>query len=180
MNHAHKIMVVDDEEANRILLEYMLEDHGFEVVVAASGAECLTMINQEVPDLLLIDIMMPDMTGYELCAQLRNDPVTESTPIFFLSALNADMQMAHPTDDEPEEYLTKPVDVDEIERALVNGEGSNETLPIPEEFQSLDRHEREYIEYVLAASNGNISHAARRLGLHRQSLQRKLRKFTPR
>jgi two-component system response regulator RegA len=75
-------------------------------------------------------------------------------------------------------YLTKPVDADEIERAFL-GDETEEDIPIPDEFQSLYRHEREYIEYVLAECDGNISQAARRLGLHRQSLQRKLRKYTP-
>jgi len=76
-------------------------------------------------------------------------------------------------------YLMKPADVDQVERAL-NGEVvDDEEIPIPSEFQSLYRHEREYIEFVLAECNGNISQAARRLGLHRQSLQRKLRKYTP-
>jgi two-component system response regulator RegA len=76
-------------------------------------------------------------------------------------------------------YLTKPIDMDELEHTLITG-GPDEETPIPDEFQSLDRHEREYIEYVLNECGGNISQAARRLGLHRQSLQRKLRKFTPR
>ncbi len=76
-------------------------------------------------------------------------------------------------------YLMKPTDVDQVERAL-NDEGEIDTeVPIPSEFQSLYRHEREYIEFVLAECDGNISQAARRLGLHRQSLQRKLRKYTP-
>ena len=75
------------------------------------------------------------------------------------------------------DYLTKPVDIDELERALLMG--GLDTSNVPEEFQSLDRHQREYIEYVLARCGGNISEAARRLGIHRQSLQRKLRKFTP-
>ena len=75
-------------------------------------------------------------------------------------------------------YLTKPVDAEEIERAFIGGD-DDEDIPIPDEFQSLYRHEREYIEFVLAECDGNISQAARRLGLHRQSLQRKLRKYTP-
>jgi len=76
-------------------------------------------------------------------------------------------------------YLMKPADVDQVERALLD-EGEIDTeIPIPTEFQSLYRHEREYIEFVLAECDGNISQAARRLGLHRQSLQRKLRKYTP-
>ena len=73
----------------------------------------------------------------------------------------------------------KPTDVDEVERALLDENEIDTEVPIPTEFQSLYRHEREYIEFVLAECGGNISQAARRLGLHRQSLQRKLRKYTP-
>ena len=76
-------------------------------------------------------------------------------------------------------YLMKPTDVDQVERALLEEDDEESELPIPDEFQSLYRHEREYIEFVLNECEGNISQAARRLGLHRQSLQRKLRKYTP-
>jgi two-component system response regulator RegA len=76
-------------------------------------------------------------------------------------------------------YLMKPADVDQVERALHGEESEEDEISIPSEFQSLYRHEREYIEFVLAECDGNISQAARRLGLHRQSLQRKLRKYTP-
>jgi two-component system, response regulator RegA len=73
----------------------------------------------------------------------------------------------------------KPVDVDELERLFTGEDSEADEIPIPDQFQSLYRHEREYIEYVLAECDGNISQAAKRLGLHRQSLQRKLRKYTP-
>jgi len=76
-------------------------------------------------------------------------------------------------------YLTKPCDPDAIEQAFSNERGDPSVM-VPEQPPSLARHEREYIEYVLAATGGNISEAARRLGLHRQSLQRKLRKYPPR
>ena len=76
-------------------------------------------------------------------------------------------------------YLMKPTDAEQVERALMEEDDEDGELPIPDEFQSLYRHEREYIEFVLAECEGNISQAARRLGLHRQSLQRKLRKYTP-
>ena len=76
-------------------------------------------------------------------------------------------------------YLTKPSDPDLIEDAFEKITG-DPTVPLPDSPPSLARHEREYIEYVLAGTGGNISEAARRLGLHRQSLQRKLRKYPPR
>ncbi len=74
------------------------------------------------------------------------------------------------------QYLSKPVRIDRLERTLWTD------LPLEEEAaatESLARHEREYIEWVLTQSRGNITEAARRLGIHRQSLQRKLKKFTP-
>ena len=76
-------------------------------------------------------------------------------------------------------YLTKPVGVDELERALTQNAVEAPSGSTAWEPPSLARHEREYIEFVLAECDGNISRAARRLGLHRQSLQRKLRKYTP-
>jgi two-component system response regulator RegA len=76
-------------------------------------------------------------------------------------------------------YLTKPVQVDDL-LAAFQGEGLAREEASGASSQTLARREREYIEWVLAECNGNISRAARQLGLHRQSLQRKLRKFTPR
>jgi two-component system response regulator RegA len=76
-------------------------------------------------------------------------------------------------------YLTKPCEPESIEGASTAWRATR-PWPSPTRRPSLARHEREYIEYVLAATGGNISEAARRLGLHRQSLQRKLRKYPPR
>ncbi len=82
-------------------------------------------------------------------------------------------------------YLTKPIDIDTLRYAFGIGEEDEPGIDDVDDsstsqYQSLARHEREYIEYVLAECGGNISEAARRLGLHRQSLQRKLRKYPPR
>ena len=76
-------------------------------------------------------------------------------------------------------YLSKPVAVERLERALWTDAADPEEVAVPDGRESLARHEREYIEYVLLQCDGNISKAARWLGIHRQSLQRKLRKFTP-
>jgi two-component system response regulator RegA len=76
-------------------------------------------------------------------------------------------------------YLAKPVSIARLERALWTDEPDPQQVAVPDARESLARHEREYIEYVLLQCDGNISQAARWLGIHRQSLQRKLRKFTP-
>ena len=76
-------------------------------------------------------------------------------------------------------YLAKPVTIERLERALWTDEPDPKEVAVPDQRESLARHEREYIEYVLLQCEGNISKAARWLGIHRQSLQRKLRKFRP-
>ena len=76
-------------------------------------------------------------------------------------------------------YLAKPVSIARLERALWTDEPDPRQIAVPDARESLARHEREYIEYVLLQCDGNISQAARWLGIHRQSLQRKLRKFSP-
>ncbi len=76
-------------------------------------------------------------------------------------------------------YLAKPVSIARLERALWTDEPDPQQVAVPDSRESLARHEREYIEYVLLQCDGNISQAARWLGIHRQSLQRKLRKFSP-
>ena len=76
-------------------------------------------------------------------------------------------------------YLSKPVAIERLERALWTDDVDPEHVAVPDGRESLARHEREYVEYVLLQCDGNISKAARWLGIHRQSLQRKLRKFTP-
>jgi len=110
MPNNETILLVDDDQKDRELISMMLADNGYNMAIASSGRECMSMIETELPDLVIIDIMTPGMSGYELCALLRYDPITESTPIFFLSAMATEDQMAYPHEDEPNEYLTKPID----------------------------------------------------------------------
>ena len=76
-------------------------------------------------------------------------------------------------------YLTKPVSMDRLESAFWSDEPDPQEIAAPDHRESLARHEREYLEYVLRQCGGNITQAAEWLGIHRQSLQRKLRKFPP-
>jgi len=129
-------------------------DYGYAVVDLRlrqdSGLDVITTIKERSPDTIVVVL-----TGYGSIATAVKATKLGATA-----------------------YLTKPVEAEQVERAFADDD-SDEEIPIPDQFQSLYRHEREYIEYVLAECDGNISQAARRLGLHRQSLQRKLRKYTP-
>jgi two-component system sensor histidine kinase/response regulator len=105
-----RILVVDDTEVNRILLQEMLELEGYQVILADDGAEALRAASREDPDLVLLDVNMPGMNGLEVCRRLRADSQGTSLPIILVTAL-ADRQ--HRLDGigaGANDYLTKPVD----------------------------------------------------------------------
>lgn len=177
MNGQRTLLIVEDDEhfANTLATEF--RDRGYDVEHVTGLGE-LRELKASRFGFAIIDLRLRQDSGLDAISEIKQ--LSPDTRIVVLTGYGSIATAVQATKLGASSYLTKPADVDEIERALMNGKGSDEEVPIPEKFQSLDRHEREYIEYVLAESDGNISHAARRLGLHRQSLQRKLRKFTPR
>lgn len=109
MPNAQCILVVDDTADNRTLLKMLLEDK-YQVVEASSGAECLEKIEANKPDLVLLDVNMPGMTGYEVCIQLRKDKQTEALPVIFVSALDSSEERLAGFEAGADDYITKPVD----------------------------------------------------------------------
>ncbi|MFI5339820.1 MAG: PleD family two-component system response regulator [Candidatus Methylomirabilales bacterium] len=104
-----KILVVDDTETNIRLLRALLKGAGYDVVTAACGMDALTVAASENPDLILLDIMMPDLTGYEVCQRLRSVPGTRQTPIVFLTALHEMEDHMKGMDVGGDDVLTKPI-----------------------------------------------------------------------
>ena len=82
---ANKIMIVDDEESLLELVKGVLEAEGFEVVTASSGEECLTKLKTVKPDMVLLDMMMPGMSGREVCEKIRAEPSTKDLKVAFLT-----------------------------------------------------------------------------------------------
>ncbi len=80
-----KILVVDDEESIRELLEAVLGEEGYDVVTAADGKECLAKLKKIKPDLVLLDMMMPGMSGREVCEKIRADPKTKKLKVVFVT-----------------------------------------------------------------------------------------------
>ena len=78
-----KILIVDDQPVNVKLLQFALEQNGMLVWPAYSGQQCLDQVNNEMPDLILLDIMMPEMDGFEVCKILKEDEATQAIPIIF-------------------------------------------------------------------------------------------------
>ena len=104
-----RILVADDNQQNRELLEAYLLDDGHEILMAADGREAIDMARAKHPDLILLDIMMPKLSGYEVCSQLKNDAATKQIPILMITALkemgDIEKALAAGADD----FLTKPV-----------------------------------------------------------------------
>lgn len=80
-----KVMIVDDEESLRELVTAIMEQEGYEVITAADGDECLKKLKNVRPDLILLDMMMPGMSGREVCEKIRKDPKTKGLKVAFLT-----------------------------------------------------------------------------------------------
>ena len=105
---AYKILVVDDEPTIVRLMEFILAREGHEMVVAVNGEEALEKIKAQQPDLVLLDIMMPRIDGYEVAHILRADPATASLPIIMLSAKAQEEDIRKGVEVGVDEYVTKP------------------------------------------------------------------------
>jgi CheY-like chemotaxis protein len=103
-----KILIVDDEPAIRFLITATLEDEGYELFEAADGREAAALVEDFQPDLIILDVMMPGLTGYELCARLKQDPVTREIVIIMLTAKGQEQDRRHSEQAGADYYLRKP------------------------------------------------------------------------
>jgi len=107
------ILVVDDQPINIKLLQRKLEREGFEVLTAFNGQECLRIVEETTPDLILLDVMMPEMDGIETCAQLKAKEETETIPVIFITAKSSKEGKLEGLGVGAVDYITKPIDLDE-------------------------------------------------------------------
>lgn len=108
------ILIVDDNPHNLRLLISLLSDKGYEVRPATSGARALATARHEVPELVLLDVMMPDMDGYEVCRRLKADPATAGVPVLFISANDEATDKVKGFEAGGVDYLSKPFDALEL------------------------------------------------------------------
>lgn len=107
------VMIVDDAEDNRMLQRMLLEEH-YEVVEAVSGEDCIKQMESAIPDLILLDVNMLDMNGYQTCMHLRKQEKTANTPIIFVSALFKPEERLQGYEAGADDYLTKPIDGEKL------------------------------------------------------------------
>lgn len=104
-----QILVVDDNQQNLELLQAYLEDLDCETVSACDGLEALEAIANSAPDLVLLDIMMPKMSGFEVCKRIKNDPKTADIPVIMVTALSEFGDIERGIDSGTDDFISKPV-----------------------------------------------------------------------
>ena len=109
-----KILIVDDEPNIVISLEFLMKKEGFEVAIANDGEDALAKVDSFGPDLVLLDVMMPRKSGFEVCEALRADPVKSSLKIVMLTAKGRDTEVAKGLAIGADAYMTKPFSTKEL------------------------------------------------------------------
>ena len=167
------LLIVEDDEALRLRLTRAFEARGFEVWGAATPEEAAALATREPPELVVLDLKVGTGNGLDLIPKLKAaDPATR---IVVLTGYGSVATAIEALRRGATHYLTKPADADEILAAFDRGNAPGDAPPL--QPMSLDRVEWEHINRVLVDCGGNLSEAARVLGLHRRSLQRKLAKY---
>ncbi len=174
----HCILLVDDDERLRERMSKALVRRGLEVYEAADAEQGLELARQVEPELMLVDLRMPGDSGLTLISQVRALAEIDQPKIVVLTGYGSIATALEAVRRGATHYLQKPANAEEVLLAFRRDElGPDEDLEVAGEVPSLARAEREHIERILMDCNGNIRQAARQLGIHRRTLQRKLAKF---
>jgi len=120
MSEQEKILIVDDNEANVTLIEAFLmgSDPNYILLKAYGGNEALELAKKERPDLILLDVMMPDLDGFQVCEKLRQDPSFAKMPIIIVTAKNQDEDIVQSLEKGADDYIIKPVNSEELNKKI--------------------------------------------------------------
>lgn len=113
------VLIVDDEFAGRQTLESVLEGEGYDLVMAENGLQAIEKAKKHLPDVILLDLMMPGMTGFEVCQHIRNDPQLAEIPIIVLTALDDRESMLTALKSGADDFISKPFDRHELRARLI-------------------------------------------------------------
>ena len=111
---AKKILIADDEQNIVIFLEFLMKREGFEVLIANDGEEAVRRIRSDPPDLVLLDVMMPKKSGFEVCQEIKADPALAAVRILMLTAKGRDTEVAKGLALGADAYMTKPFSTKEL------------------------------------------------------------------
>ena len=115
---ATKILLADDEDDVKVVLKLFLEARGYDVVTAYDGLDAISKVQSEKPDVILLDVMMPLIDGFEVCKKLKADPTTAHIPVVMLSAASHAESVKKGLDAGAVDYLVKPFEPEDLEKLL--------------------------------------------------------------
>lgn len=146
------VLIVDDERMGRETIESILDGQGYKLEIAESGIEALEKARQLQPDVILLDVMMPGMTGLEVCAEIRSDRLTAEIPVIFLTALDDQNVKLKGFQSGADDYLIKPFDRHELRARLQNITRLNRYRKLLMERENVEREHAQ----LLAAYDATI------------------------
>lgn len=170
---AEKILIVDDDLDTLRLVGLMLQHQGYQIIAASSGIQAIALSQAEKPDMVLLDIMMPDMDGYEVARKLRSDPTTSPIPIIMFTAKTEVDDKVEGFEAGADDYLTKPTQPRELFAHVkaVLARGKKPSVSLPPTSQS---RVRGYVTGVLSVKGGlGLSTLAMNLGISLQNRSKK-------
>ena len=137
-----RVLIVDDQEANRLLLRDLLESQGHEVAEAVDGVEALKRVSDAAPDVVLLDVGMPGIDGFEVCRRLKADPATATIPVLLVTALNQRDQRLLGIGAGANDYITKPIDKSDLSLRVRNAIRMHQLyVEIEEQYRRLEKLE---------------------------------------
>ena len=169
MTDSHSLLIVDDDSAFRERLVRAMRDGGFEATGAADHPSAIDAAREESPELAVVDLRLPGESGLAVVRDLK--ALDASTVVVVLTGYGSIATAVESIKLGAASYLTKPADADQIVAAFEGTQPADDV-----QAPSLARVEWEHIQRILSDCGGNVSQAARVLGIHRRSLQRKLAK----
>lgn len=164
-NKKHKILIVDDEPMNLKVISFILESDGYAYETAANGVEALEKTKSFSPDLICLDIMMPEMDGYEVCRRLKEDPSTQHIPVVMITALADKEARLKGLHSGANDFLTKPVDTSELILRAKN-------LLKVKEFEDFLKRHNELLESEVLQRTVQLRTALDNLGRVNEDLRR--------
>src|SRR5512141_196792 len=168
------VLIVDDEEAGRETLESILEGEGYNIITAENGPQAIEKAKTYFPDVILLDVMMPGMTGFEVCERIRSDPQVAEIPIIILTALDDRESLLAGLKSGADDFISKPFDSFELRARLIGITRLNRYHKLVEEREKLQRaHER-----LLEAYDATIAGWSHAMDLRDQETEGHSRRVT--
>lgn len=115
---AHKILIVDDDPYILMSLEFLMKKNGYDVMIARNGTEALELLEKQIPHLVLLDIMMPDVDGYEICRRIKKTEKLKAIKVVFMSAKTKEADIQKGYDLGASLYITKPFSTRELVKQI--------------------------------------------------------------